>query len=244
VAGGGSFLSFPALLSLGLLPITANATNTVALWPGQVASALAFRSELRKNTRLLLPVAGGAAVGGVTGALLLLRTGQQTFAHLVPWLLLVASLLFWASGPVSQWLRKRAAKAGGDRIPAGGEQPPPLPSRWGIFFALAFVAIYIGYFGAGAGFLIMSAIGLLGVTHLHENNALKVVAAGVANGVAAATFILRGAVAWRYCLVAMVLAALGGYLGARISRRIQGPVLRGVIVALGLSMSAYFFLRP
>jgi uncharacterized protein len=234
VAGGGSFLSFPALLSMGLLPIHANATNTVALWPGQLTSAVAFREELRKNARLILPVAAGAAVGGVTGALVLLHTGQQTFSHLVPWLLLLASLLFWASGPLSAWLKRRAAAAPKDAAP---------PSRWRLFFALAIVAVYIGYFGAGAGFLIMSAVGLFGVTDLHEINALKVVGAAVANGVAAITFVVRGAVEWRYCLVAMALAALGGYLGARLSRRIQGPALRVAIIGLGLSMSAYFFVR-
>ncbi len=233
VAGGGSFLSFPALLSLGLLPIHANATNTVALWPGQITSGMALREELRKNARLILPVAAGAAVGGVTGALVLLRTGQQTFSHLVPWLLLLASLLFWASAPLSAWLKRRSAAA---------ENVVP-PSRWKLFFALAIVAIYIGYFGAGAGFLIMSAVGIFGVTDLHEINALKVVGAAVANGVAAITFIVRGAVEWRYCLVAMVLAALGGYLGARLSRRIQGPALRVAIIGLGLSMSVYFFVR-
>jgi len=236
VAGGGSFLSFPALLSMGLLPIHANATNTVALWPGQLTSAVAFRNELRKNARLILPVAAGAAVGGVTGALVLLHTGQQTFSHLVPWLLLLASLLFWASAPLSAWLKRRAAAA-----PTAAEAAPP--SRWRLFFALAIVAIYIGYFGAGAGFLIMSAVGLFGVTDLHEINALKVVGAAVANGVAAITFIVRGAVEWRYCLVAMALAALGGYLGARLSRRIQGPALRVAIIGLGLAMSAYFFVR-
>jgi len=146
MAGGGSFLSFPAMLAVGVLPIQANATNTVALWPGQLTSVAALRTDLRKD---LLPVVIGASVlGGVSGAVVLLKTKQLTFLHMVPWLLLVASLLFGLSGPVSKWLRRRSAEP---HIP---RRPAMVP----LFLALLPVCFYIGYFGAGAGFLIMTGL--------------------------------------------------------------------------------------
>src|ERR1700761_9193504 len=135
MAGGGSFISFPAMLSIGVAPIQANATNTVALWPGQLTSVAALRGDLRRN---LLPVVCAASVlGGVSGAVVLLNTRQVTFLHLVPWLLLVASLLFGISGPVSRWLRKRSAE------PHIQRNPPAIP----LFLALFPVCFYIGYFG-------------------------------------------------------------------------------------------------
>src|SRR5271154_2261669 len=124
MAGGGSFLSFPALLGTGILPIQANATNTVALWPGQFASIAAYWQDLKHNRRLLVPLGIAALLGGLAGGIVLLRTGQATFLHLVPWLLLVASLLFAASNPISKWLqqraaeRKRAHEASGASLPA------------------------------------------------------------------------------------------------------------------------------
>ncbi len=237
VAGGGSFLSFPAMMAMGIAPIQANATNTVALWPGQLTSAAAFRTELRRNLRLLLPVGAASILGGTIGAVILLRTRQQTFMNLVPWLLLVASLLFWISTPVSKWLQRRA-----DAEHAAG-RPQREPSRLYLFAALTFIAVYIGYFGAGSGFLIMSALSFFGVEDVNEINALKVVGAATANGVAVITFILSRAVEWRYCMVSMVLAAIGGYLGAGFSRGVKPRVLRMMVVVIGCAMAAYFFWR-
>ncbi len=237
VAGGGSFISFPAMLAMGVAPIQANATNTVALWPGQVTSAAAFREELRRNLRLLLPVASASVLGGTIGAIVLLHTAQRTFMHMVPWLLLVASILFWLSAPASKWLQRRAEQA----VSQGGKHRKP--SRFYLFLTLTFVAVYIGYFGAGSGFLIMSAMAFFGVEDIHEINALKVVGAATANGVAVITFILSRAVEWRYCLVAMVLAGIGGYLGAGYSRRVNPRIMRIMVVSIGCSMAAYFFWR-
>ena len=237
VAGGGSFLSFPAMLAVGVAPIQANATNTVALWPGQVTSAVALRRELMQNLRLLLPVGAASLIGGTIGALVLLHTGQATFMHLVPWLLLVASLLFWSSGPLSRRLQQRALLA------ESQGQAPRKPSRMLLFLALLVVAFYIGYFGAGSGFLIMSVVAFFGVEDMHEINALKVVGAGLANGVAVITFIVRGAIVWKYCVVAMVLAGIGGYMGAGFSRGVNPKVLRLLVVVIGCSMAAYFFWR-
>src|ERR1700712_5038904 len=218
MAGGGSFLSFPGMLALGVPPIEANATNTVALWPGQVTSVWALRRDLRRD---LLPVVLGASVlGGVSGAVALLKTRQVTFLHLVPWLLLVASLLFGISGPVSRWLRRRSAE------PHAPRNPALIP----LFCALFPVCFYIGYFGAGAGFLVMSALALFGVEEMRTLNALKVTAACLSNLCAVLTFIVSGAIVWKYCLVSMVVAGVGGYVGAIYARRMKPDVLRAVVV--------------
>jgi uncharacterized membrane protein YfcA len=231
MAGGGSFLSFPAMLAVGVLPIQANATNTVALWPGQLTSVAALRDDMRRD---LLPVICTASVlGGVSGAVLLLNTEQITFLHMVPWLLLVASLLFGISGPVSRWLRRRSAE------PHVKKAPAIMP----LFFVLLPVCFYIGYFGAGAGFLIMSVLALFGVEEMHELNSLKVLAACLSNLCAVLTFVLSGAVIWRYCLISMVFAGVGGYVGAQYARRMNANVLRTIVVITGCVMAAYFFWR-
>jgi hypothetical protein len=229
MAGGGSFISFPAMLSIGVSPIQANATNTVALWPGQLTSVAALRGDLRRD---LLPVVCAASVlGGVSGAVVLLNTRQVTFMHIVPWLLLIASLLFWISGPVSRWLRARSAE------PHRVKAPAVVP----LFCVLLPVCFYIGYFGAGAGFLIMSALALFGVEEIHALNSLKVLAACLSNFCAVVTFVLSGAVIWHYCLISMVLAAAGGYVGAQYARRMNADVLRTIVVITGCVMAAYFF---
>lgn len=234
VAGGGSFLSFPALLGMGVLPIQANATNTVALWPGQLTSIAAYREDLGVHLRLLLPVACSALAGGLAGAIVLLHTGQGTFLQLVPWLLLLASLLFAASESISKWIARR-------RIAEIGARPHlrflPLCS------ALAVVCFYIGYFGAGAGFLIMSVLAVFGIESVREINALKVVATTIANGIAVVAFIVDRQIVWHLCLLMMLTCAVGGYLGARSSRRLDARVMRGFVIAVGLGMSAYFFWR-
>ena len=234
MAGGGSFLSFPALLNVGVLPIQANATNTVALWPGQLTSIAAYRDDLRQNLRLLTPLCIAAALGGLAGAIVLLHTGQATFMHLIPWLLLVAALLFAASAPISAWLRTRAT--GG---PAN--TPPAEPSLVPLFVGMLFVCFYIGYFGAGAGFLIMSLLALFGMQNINQINALKVCTTTLANGIAVLTFIVGRQIVWRYCLLMTIAAAIGGYLGGRSSRKLNPQFMRVLIVAIGLGMSAYFF---
>ncbi len=235
IAGGGSFLSFPAMLAIGVAPIQANATNTVALWPGQLTSVAALRTDLRRD---LLPVIVTASIlGGVGGAIVLLHTPQVTFLNLVPWLLLIASLLFGISGPVSRWLRRRPTSA--STAPLTRRTPPLIP----LFLVLLPICFYIGYFGAGAGFLIMSALALFGVEEMNKLNALKVLAACLSNLCAVLTFIISGAIVWHYCFVSMLFAGTGGYVGARYARRMDADVLRSVVVVTGLTMAAYFFWR-
>lgn len=231
VAGGGSFLSFPAVLNLGVLPIQANATNTVALWPGQLTSIAGYRDDLRMNRKLLIPVVSASLVGGLAGAITLLHTAQGTFLKLVPWLLLVAALLFAASGPIAKHIAARADE-GSHR-----DHPSFIP----LWIGVAVVCLYIGYFGAGAGFLVMSVLAIFGIQNVRHINALKVVSTTMANGIAVVTFIVGRQVIWRDCLFMMLTAAIGGYCGARYSRRLNPVFMRFFVVALGLAMSAYFF---
>jgi len=235
VAGGGSFLLFPAMLSMKtMLPVQANATNTVALWPGQLTSIAAYRSDIRKNLRLAVPMGLAGLLGGTAGAVVLLITPQMTFLHMVPWLLLIAASIFAVSGPVSRWLESRKVLAGAPSHP---------PRRLWIFLSTILVCFYIGYFGAGAGFLIITLLSLFGFQNLHEINALKVVSTTMANGIAFLIFVISGQVVWRYCLLAMVTCAIGGYTSASFARRVPQQFLRALVVIIGLSMAAWFFWR-
>ncbi|MGO9437331.1 MAG: sulfite exporter TauE/SafE family protein [Terracidiphilus sp.] len=231
VAGGGSFLLFPAMLGMKMLPIQANATNTVALWPGQLTSIAAYRDDIRKNLRLALTMGLAGFLGGTAGALVLLNTPQRTFLHLVPWLLLAAASIFAVSGPVSRWLERRK----GSIVHTHG------PRRLPVFLLTVVVCFYIGYFGAGAGFLIITLLSLFGFQDLNEINALKVVSTTAANGIAFLIFVFEGQVVWKYCLLAMVTAAIGGYTSASMARRVPQSVLRGLVVSIGLGMAAWFF---
>ena len=239
VAGGGSFLLFPAMLSMKMLPVQANATNTVALWPGQLTSVAAYRADVRKNLRVAIPMAVAGLIGGTGGAIVLLNTPQMTFLHLVPWLLLVAAVIFALSGPVSRWLEHRKFRA--NSSPKVGQVHKP--HMIAVFLGTVAVCFYIGYFGAGAGFLIITLLSLFGYQDLNEINALKVVCTTMANGIAFVLFVFNGQVVWRYCLVAMITCAIGGYTSASLARKIPQPVLRGTVVFIGLSMAAYFFWR-
>ena len=235
MAGGGSFISFPAMLGMGVPPIEANASNTVALWPGQLTSLATLRHDVQRS---LLPVVLSTSVlGGVVGAEVLLHTRQLTFLRLIPWLLLFGALLFGISGPVSRWLRQRAAKNPATRGVSDAVNPLALTA------ALLPICFYIGYFGAGGGFLIMTVLALFGMEEMHQLNAMKVVAACASNFCAIVTFVLSGRVLWQYCLVAMIFAGGGGYLGARYARRMNAGYLRAVVVITGLAIAGYFFWR-
>jgi uncharacterized protein len=237
VAGGGSFLLFPAMLGTGMLPVRANATNTVALWPGQVTSIYAYREDIRKNRRLALPMGLAGLLGGTAGALVLLSTPQTTFMRLVPWLLLIAAVIFALSRPITRWL---------DRVKAvrrSAAQPPRPPRRTLVFFWTVVVCFYIGYFGAGAGFLIITLLSLFGFEDLNEINALKVVSTTAANGIAFLIFVIGRQVEWRYCLLAMIACAIGGYTSARFARMIPQPVLRATVIVIGFGMAAWYFYK-
>lgn len=226
VAGGGSFVAFPALLFAGVPPVPANATNTIALWPGSLASAVAYRRELRDVRRELLPLGAASLLGGAAGSVLLLRTSDQTFVLLIPWLLLFATVLFSFGGAVT-------------RMMGGGAQ-----ASLGVGIgAQLFIGLYGGYFGGGIGIMMLAVLSLLGMTDIHRMNSLKAVLGTLVNGVAVVAFVLAGAVAWAPGGVMVVGGVAGGYAGAAIARRVQPTLVRRLVLVVAWSMTGYFFLR-
>src|SRR5579863_2324370 len=232
IAGGGSFLSLPALLAstaaAGVGAVSAQATNTVALWPGQLTSLVAFRQPLRAYGWKLLPLAVSSGVGGWMGGQLLLHTGNRRFRELLPWLLLFAAVMFVLSFPLGKWL---ASLSDGRRY-----------NTW-LIIGMVVVSVYVGYFGAGGGFLAMALFGICGVHDIHEMNALKVLTAAVSIGIPAITFMLAGRVAWQFCVVMAILAGLGGYLGAHYSRKVNQRAMRWTVAIIGLGTAGYFFVQ-
>jgi uncharacterized membrane protein YfcA len=237
VAGGGSFLSFPALLGMRILPVQANATNTVAIWPGQLTSIAAYRHDVRRNLRAAWLMGLAGLLGGTTGAVVLLNTPQRTFMHLVPWLLLGAASIFAVSGPVSRALERLKLKRRQEARAGHVHSPHRLP----LFCVTILISFYIGYFGAGAGFLLMTELALFGYEDMHAINALKVLANTLANGIAFVIFVIDGQVVWHYGLPAMIACAIGGYFSAHYARRVPQRILRTGVVILGLAMAAWFF---
>jgi uncharacterized membrane protein YfcA len=238
IAGGGTLLTFPALLAglsrLGAADaaVIANATSTVALVPGSLAGAWGYRREMQQARRWLYLLVGPSLVGGVVGALLVTRLDSAYFAALVPWLLLTAALLFLVESLLPE-------KAG-----TGSRQQSP--SAWAVAGILVFqlvVAIYGGYFGAGASILILGALAALRVGDVNQMNALKTVLGSCINGISVVVFIADDKVAWRYALPMAATAILGGYLGARLALVIRPRYTKWLISAIGLGLAAYFFLR-
>jgi uncharacterized protein len=232
VAGGGSFVSFPALVFSGVPPIPANATSTVALWPGGVASAGAYRRRLPSSARLLVPLIASSLLGGWMGAVLLLHTPPATFLRLVPYLFLAATLVF----------------AFGRRLAPSPSTSQRLlePSGWalvGAAIAQLAIATYGGYFGGGMGILMLAVFSLLPLEDVHSMNALKTVMATAINGAAVVTFVAARAVAWPEALVMMGGAIVGGYGSARSAQRLDPRHVRGFIMAVGFGMSIYFLVR-
>lgn len=231
VAGGGSFISFPALLLAGVPPISANATNTTALWPGSLASVGAYRRELARQRGDILLFSGVSLVGGLLGALLLLNTRESTFEALIPYLLLAATLVFAAS----PWLTKLTRRLGGQgRVGAA--------RRLGVLGLYLLIAVYGGFFGAGLGILTLAALALLGQEQIHEMNALKTLQASLVNGVAVAAFAVAGVVQWPVALLMTAGAILGGYGGAAIARRVSPATVRWVVILISVALTVYFFL--
>lgn len=233
IAGGGTLISFPALLWIGRDAIVANATNTVAIWPGSLAGAFGFRRELATARRWLALLIVPSIAGGALGAWLLLRTPTSTFERLVPFLILGATILLALQETVT---RRLGLVAKSHENPGAG---------W-MTFVLIFqfiVGVYGGYFGAGMGILMLAALGLIGMTDMHQMNGVKNVLAVFINGIAAIYFAASSAVAWSDVLVMMAGTILGGYLGARVARRFGRGFVRTAVVVIGVVMSVALFLR-
>ena len=233
IAGGGTLLSFPALLWIGVNPVMANATNSFALWPGSLAAMIGFRRELTNIRRWLLLLTIPAFVGGAVGAVLLLHTSMTTFTRLVPFLILGATLLL----AVQEVITRRLG------LVARAHEKPTVGWVTFVFIFQFLVGIYGGYFGGGIGILILAALGLIGLTDMHEMNGLKNLLAICINGVAALYFAFSGAVIWRDGFIMAVAAIIGGYLGARIAHRFGQTFVRRAVVVIGLSMGIALFFK-
>lgn len=229
VAGGGTFLSFPALLAVGVPPVAANASNSVALWPASLSGAWAYRTELARYKRYLIPMGIVSLAGGIGGGLLLLTTKDSTFSKLIPWLLLFATVLFAFSGKISAWLRSTdAGKPQNSTTALAGH---------------AVVSVYGGFFGAGMGILMLASLAMAGHDDVHEINAIKNLLSAIIYSVTVLTFVIAGAVSWPYTIIMLATATLGGYWGASVARKIPALWLRRFIIAVGLMLTVFYFYK-
>jgi uncharacterized protein len=230
VAGGGTLLTFPALLA-ATTSVVANGTSTVALVPGSLAAAWGYRRQLQDVRWWLLVLTPPSIVGGLVGSLLVTQLDAQYFDALVPWLILTASVLFLCQPLVAT------------RVKPGDKRPVKPWTIVGIAIFQFLVAIYGGYFGAGIGVLMLSALGLMGLDNIHAMNALKNVLAVFINGVSVGVFILSGAVDWRYAAVMAPTAIVGAYAGARVAQRLNRRFVRWLVIAIGFGLAGHFFYR-
>ena len=231
VAGGGTLVSFPALVAFGVPTINANATNTSSLWPGSVSGAIGYARDTERDRVLTLTLLLPSALGALLGAFILVVTPEETFRRVVPFLVLFATLLF-AFKDVYARITGRVAH----------EHVSWLGRVWGFLFQL-FIAAYGGYFGAGIGVLMLGSFSIMGMRDVHKMNAMKTILAAMINVIAFIYFALRGLVVWHLALWMGVGAIIGGYLGARLAKRIDQHKLRWFIIATGLIVSTWLFIR-
>lgn len=231
IAGGGSFITFPILIFTGLPPVTANATNNTAIWVAAVATARAYRQDISVRRRELLLLCTASLIGGVIGSILLLYTSSEIFKKLIPYLLLVATLIFTFSEPLQAWFQLQSQKS--------SSQSPPLIR---LMLAQLAIAIYGGFFGAGLGILMLATLAFLGIKNIHTMNAYKSFLGSCINGVAIIPFIFAGVIAWKQTILMASGASFGGYLCARYARKLEPRWIRIFVTATALSMTIYFFL--
>jgi len=223
VAGGGTLVSFPAAMAMGLPPVVANATNTVALVPGTLASAFAYRRELLADKRHLAVLLLPSFAGGLLGALLVLVAPEKVFEAVVPWLVCGATLLILLKSRISKYL--------------GAKGPPSRVRVVGAGLAIFLMGVYGGYFGAGIGIITLAVLGLMMPLDIHTMNARK------SNGAAAGLFIIRGAANLPVAAVMAIGSISGGYLGARLARRVPAALVSGSVVAIGLVLTVILLFR-
>ncbi len=228
VAGGGTFFTFPALIFAGVSPIAANATSTIAVWPGAVASALAYRKQLKLKAHDIKMLALTSLIGGGVGAAILLATPAQTFEALIPWLMLVATLLF----AFGDKLRKQVLEA----------HQVNYRSPKSIILQMV-IALYGGYFGAGIGILMLALLNMLGLRDIHQMNALKTVLGSAIHGVAVVIFIFSGWVDWPAAAIMVLSATIGGYTGAHYAQKLPKRWVKNFVIIVGVAMTAWFFAK-
>jgi uncharacterized membrane protein YfcA len=243
IAGGGTLLTFPALMTAFAVlgqdaAAMANGTSTVALLPGSFAGAFGYRNELRECRRFAVRMFLPSLAGGFLGAWLVSQA-PEAFAKLVPWLILTAAVLFLVQAPLSKWLKRRSA--------AEGKHPDHHEPSWltqAMVIGFQFlIAVYGGYFGAGIGILMLSALGFMGIGNIHRMNAVKTFLAATINGASVVVFIENGLVDWGYAVPMAVSAIIGGYVGARVARRLPASAVRFAVIVIAFGLATYYFIQ-
>jgi uncharacterized membrane protein YfcA len=250
IAGGGTLLTFPALIALGVPPLVANATSTVALWPGALSSMYGYRAHLRGLLRWSLIFALPSLLGGGVGAWLLLNTSESRFEAIVPWLVLGATFLFAVQGPIMRRFGQvRRSALSVELSPPHVAPPhvaPVLTPRHGPTALLwqFLVGVYGGYFGAGIGILMLAVLGFMGFTDIHRMNGLKNWGGLCINFVAAVMFAVSGIVNWAVALAMAVGAIAGGYAAAHVAQRVPQVVVRRAIIVVGIASGLWLMWAP
>ena len=243
VSGGGTLITFPVLLGLGMNSIRANATSTVALWPAVIAAMWGYRQEMRGVGGWTWLIGAPSLIGGLAGAFLLLKTPSRDFDRIAPFLVLGATILFMGHGAISRWLRTRQAQADAEEeAPAALGALQPSTMAWFLAFQLG-VGIYGGYFGAGIGILMLASLGIMGLTNIHRMNGLKSFGAFCMNGVAVFWFAANGKVDWPVAISMMAGSIAGGYLGSRMARRVGQLAVRRIIIGVGFAATISLLFR-
>ena len=270
VAGGGSFIGLPMLIFSGVPAVSANATNTLALWPASISSAWAYRRELSAARAWVTRLGAVSLAGGILGGLLLVRTSDTAFLRLLPWLLLVAAVTF-SFGSTLQRMFARQHPAGeaaqhptasatqhptasatqhaageAAKHPAGEAAKHPTaidPQHLTVLFLQLLISVYGGYFGGGMGIMMLATLAIAGMTDMHQMNAVKSVLAVLINGVALAEFIALGAIAWAPGIIMVAGGIAGGYVGAATARRVDQRYVRALVMVIAWGMTIYFFLQ-
>ena len=237
LAGGGTFFSFPALMALGVPAILSNATNAVCVAPGHALAAFVYKRELSRSPRRVIMCTIAASLGAIIGAWLLTVTNEKTFKILVPWLLLVATLMF-AFGPLVQLWTKQLAKDNRKVVSTDPNVVGNSPRSW-LGYALA--SIYGGYFGAGQGIVLMTIVTLSGIEDLQEANAIKNAVAAIVSSIAVIVLAFKGLILWNYGVLMVIGAILGGYLGGRFAKRLSKRALRYFVLATASCLTAVYF---
>lgn len=234
VAGGGTFFTVPALIFTGVAPTIANATSTLALWPGSIASAVAYRREIAGiNKKILILLIGISMLGSVFGAILLLKTSQATFIFLLPYLILFATCLFALSDFITTRSRRKAS----------AKSPLTLTKLTYITIAQLIVAIYCGYFGGGGSIIMVALLALIGLENIHVVNGLKSLLSSCISTVSVIIFALAGIIDWQVSFLMILGAIIGGYGGAYYARKIDQKWIRLFIIIIGITLTIYFFIH-
>jgi uncharacterized membrane protein YfcA len=228
IAGGGSLVSFPALLLTGMPAVAANATNAIALWPGSLTSVLAYRAAIVEQRRAALILSVPSLLGGLLGSIILLHTSEQLFRAVVPWLILFACAVLALQG--------RLARAWGERRDELRDRVP-----WALWLGQLLISIYGGYFGAGIGILMLAALAIVLPGSLQHANALKVLFALLINGIAAVYFLAMGAARLPEAALMAAASLAGGYAGVRVAQRLPAGIMRAVVVVYGVGVAVRLF---